>query len=92
MDFALESVKGGVVDEGYSSETKTSYLQYLYYEENGDIRFAINFEREAGPKEIADTLKFFAGDFLANPEGLVWDDVVRLSDQLIQESQKILSD
>jgi hypothetical protein len=87
----IEGSPGIEIDEGYSSLDKTSFIDLSVYNEEGDIVFYTDFERNVKLAEIAETL-ILAADLLIEdtPDEMVGDEAIRLSRFLRDEAKKIL--
>jgi hypothetical protein len=63
LDYLSIGQPGAVVDEDITEFGK-SCLYYLYYNENGDLKYYLEFWRAAAPEDIADLLNEYAAGLL----------------------------
>lgn len=87
----IEGYPGFEIDEGYSRLDGKSFIDLSVYNDDGDIVFYTDFERNVTPREIAETLNL-AADFLIEemPEDMVRDEAVKLSEFLREQARKII--
>lgn len=91
--YSMEGKPGLVVDEGYMAKEKRSFLDVCIYNNEGEIIFYTDYERSAGPSEIAGDLKFFANELIKSPPSTMFlEDAMKIYEIMVREAEKLLED
>ena len=87
---ATEGQPGGIVDEAFSEEIDASYLYYACYDKEGNVLACEDFDRDASPEFISETLNSQADDILRYPpDGMNLDEVLNIVGELRKYASEV---